>query len=168
MDVNEKKKIGFALLKKRNTKEYVAKAKEQGFFVEAIIRIDLLIDTTLELLFALASSDEEKKTVENTKKALAITPEEVKEIQNKILLDKGVIDTIMLRRIKKFKHTRNTMAHDIFGSLNLLLETKGEDSLKSFEDNEKNLLIKECQKGEEILDELMEKIDKYLQKGDKK
>lgn len=155
METAQRKKFAIELLKKRDARGYIRKAKESGFYIEAIVRLDMLIDATLDVLFSICASDTEKNTLESAKKALRVEPEEAKEMRDRVLVDTHALDETHYRRIKKFKHIRNTMAHDVFGSVNLLLETKGDRSLEEFEQNEKKLLLAECERAEALLDELL-------------
>lgn len=163
MNETERKKFAIELLKKQNTRAFVQKAMENGFFIEAIIRLDLLADALLDLLFSLSTSEDEKRAFYTANKTLELDPEDVKKVRNKTLVEKQVIDQTLVNRIRKFKHVRNTMAHDVFGSMNLILEKKGEYALKSFEDSEKELLLKECEKGEGLLDDVLKIVSKYVE-----
>jgi hypothetical protein len=158
----DQKKFAIEMLKKRDTRGYIRKAKDSGYFIEAILRLDMLIDATLEVLFSVCATPDEKKTLESAKKAIRVEQEAAKDMRDRVLSDMGVLDAQLTRRIKQFKHVRNTMAHDVFGPLNLLLETKGEKSLEEFENNERKLLLAECERAEALLDDLLKLASKKI------
>ncbi len=160
----DRNKFALQILKKNDARGYVQKAKASGFFIEAVVRLDLLIDSILELLFSLSCTEQEKLALDAVKKSIDPSPEEYKKTQNRMLLEKGILTQEFLDRIRKFKHVRNTMAHDIFGSINLVIEKRGEGSLKQFEDNERSMLLAECEKGEKLLDELLSIAEGYIKK----
>lgn len=163
----DQKKFAIEMLKKRDARGYIRKAKESGYYIEAILRLDMLIDATLEVLFSVCATPGEKKTLESAKKAIRVEQEAAKDMRDRVLSDKGILSEQLLRRIKVFKHVRNTMAHDVFGPLNLLLETKGERSLEEFENNERKLLLAECERGEALLDELLTLASKKIAEAEK-
>lgn len=160
----DRNRFAIETLKRRGAREYVQKAKENGFFIEAAVRLDLLMDSVLELLFNLSCTEHERLALEAVKKSIDPSPEEYKKAQNRILLEKGLLNAQLLDRIRKFKHVRNSMAHDIFGSINLVIEKRGDGSLKQFEDNERSMLLTECEKGERLLDELLSIAEGYIKK----
>ena len=132
----------------------VGEAESKGFFIEAIVRIDLVLNLALSLMLHLSyKSDEEEKTTETIEEVIGdrYFPDYIP----KILEKKGLITEQHLKRIEKFRSFRNTMVHNPFGDWEILKQRNQFNVENILAAREKELFKEECKKGRVLVTDLV-------------
>lgn len=136
-----------------NLFDAVGKAESQGFFIEAIVRIDLILNLALNLMlyFSHKSEDEREATelIEET-----IGRRYFPEYIPGILVKKGLLLDEHLAKIQKFREFRNKIVHNPFGDVEVLIQRKKFDA-ENLSELEKELFKEECKKGRELVTDMV-------------
>ncbi|MBN2121873.1 hypothetical protein JW721_02350 [Candidatus Micrarchaeota archaeon] len=128
-------------------------AMSQGFFIEALIRIDAFLDFSLAMMVEYSyESDEEEQTVGMFRELMG--KKHFPKYAPSILLHKGLISKQHSKRIEAFRHFRNKIAHDLFGSWIVLMQ-KNKFTAENISAQERDLFKTECKKGKELVKDIV-------------
>jgi len=143
---------------------FITNAEEDGYFLEAVVRIDALLDLVLGTMLVFScENDERSKELEIITDAMG--PGRLVKSAPRILVKKDMISDALMKRIEKWKKFRNTVVHDLFGTWELLAE-KNKFDIKRLEEEERKLLKEECIKGRALLRDLVKEFVKKRTKGE--
>jgi hypothetical protein len=143
---------------------FITDAEKDGYYLEAVVRIDALID--LALTYMLYFSCETDERFEELKLISGIIGDE-KFIRYapRILVKKNLINDALRIRLDAWKDFRNTVVHNLFGTWEFLGKRYKFD-IKNLEDKEKILLKEECKKGRALLRDIIKEFVNKKSKGE--
>jgi len=142
---------------------FITKAEREGYYLEAIVRIDALIGLALNYMLQFSCENEEREKEMELIRDCIRKEKFVYHIPN-ILVKKNLLDKQLMTRIEEWRGFRNKLVHDLFGAWSLLRE-KGEFDIKNLEGKEKKLLKDECIKGRALLRDLIKDFIEKKTKG---
>ncbi len=90
----------------------VEKPAKQGYYIEALARLDALVDLLIEALIV-NHFREQAKPIQAVEKVLD-KKDFSGAVKAKLLLNEGVIPLYLYKQVREFKEVRNTASHNLF------------------------------------------------------